>query len=149
MPIRQTTPLSEINRQLEEYVERIKTMVVRSLMIAGEQALNAARSTKSYKDQTGNLRSSIGYVVVLDGHIVQMSDFALSDKGSDRLTGQQTGQDYIKRLVSKYPSGAALIMVAGMNYAVYVQRRFDVLDSAELKAEEIIPKLLESLNIDN
>lgn len=148
MPIIPQTPLSEINRQLEEYVARIKRATIRFLMVAGEEALNTARSTKSYKDQTGNLRSSIGYVVVADGHIVQMSDFAPSDSGTDRATGQRTGKDYIKELVSKYPTGVALIMVAGMNYAVYVQRRFDVLDSSELKAAEVAQQLLSSLNID-
>lgn len=148
MPIIPQTPLSEINRQLEAHVERIKRAVVRSLMRAGEEALNAARSTKSYKDQTGNLRSSIGYVVVVDGHIVKMSDFALSDRGTDRTTGQATGRDYIKKLVSKIQTGVALIMVAGMDYAVHVQRRFDVLDSSELKAAEVAHQLLTSLNLD-
>lgn len=87
--------------------------------------------------------------MVCDGQIVQMSDFSLSDKGSDRVTGQQTGKSYIRQLAAKYPSGIALIVVAGMNYAVHVQKRFDVLDSAELKAEEIIPQLLATLNIND
>lgn len=147
MPITPQTPLSEINRQLEEQVERIRRATVRSLCVAGEEALNAARSTVSYKDQTGNLRSSIGYVVVCDGQIVKMSDFAPSDVGTDKATGQKTGKAYAQELASKYPSGVVMIMVAGMNYAVYVQRRFDVLDSSELKANEIIPQLLSNLNL--
>lgn len=149
MPIRPQQTLADINRQLEIEVERLKRATLRCYLIAGEEVLNAARSTQSYKDQTGNLRSSIGYVVVCDGQIVQMSEFSLSDKGSDRVTGQQTGKSYIRQLAAKYPSGIALIVVAGMNYAVHVQKRFDVLDSAELKAEEIIPQLLATLNIND
>lgn len=153
MPITPDQSLNDIERDIQVRMMRLQRAIIRTFLAAGEKALNAARSTKSYKDQTGNLRSSIGYVVVADGQIVRMSDFALSEKGSDRMTGQATGKDYIKKLVAEVPTGVALIMVAGMNYAVYVQKRFDVLDSSELTADkilsELLPKLDKGLDIEN
>lgn len=75
MPIRQLTPMSEIDRYTEQELKRLQTVLIRSLQYCGEQVLNKARSTNSYKDQTGNLRSSLGYVVAVDGRVVYQSDF--------------------------------------------------------------------------
>lgn len=55
MPIRQLTPMSEIDRYTEQELKRLQTVLIRSLQYCGEQVLNKARSTNSYKDQTGNL----------------------------------------------------------------------------------------------
>lgn len=67
--------MSEVDAYLEEQIQRIEQQTIYNLSYVGERCLNEARSTNSYKDQTGNLRSSIGYVIVKDGKIVQMSDF--------------------------------------------------------------------------
>lgn len=75
MPIRQITPMSEIDRYTEQRLKGLEQTVIRTLAYCGEVCLNAARSTNSYKDRTGNLRSSIGYVVAVDGRIVNRSDF--------------------------------------------------------------------------
>lgn len=146
MPIRQLTPMSEIDRYTEQQLERLRLVVVRNLAYIGEKCVNAARSTDSYKDQTGNLRSSIGYVIVEDGNIINMSDFAASDKGTDRVTGQKTGKSYIKELAAKFSQGYCLIVVAGMNYASYVSAKgLDVLDSSELLADSLVSKMLKEL----
>lgn len=146
MPIRQLTPMSEIDRYTEQQLERLRLVVVRNLAYIGEKCVNAARSTDSYKDQTGNLRSSIGYVIVEDGNIINMSDFAASDKGTDRVTGQNTGKSYIKELAAKFSQGYCLIVVAGMNYACYVSAKgLDVLDSSELLADSLVSKMLKEL----
>lgn len=146
MPIRQLTPMSEIEKYTKQQLERLRLVVVRNLAYIGEKCVNAARSTDSYKDQTGNLRSSIGYVIVEDGNIINMSDFTASDKGTDRVTGQKTGKSYIKELAAKFPRGYCLIVVAGMNYACYVSAKgFDVLDGSELLADSLVSKMLKEL----
>lgn len=75
MPITQLTPMSEIERYTEEQIERLKISILRTFMYIGEACLNKARSTDSYKDQTGNLRSSIGYIITADGRVIKSSDF--------------------------------------------------------------------------
>ena len=43
---------------------------------------------------------------------------------------------------AKYPKGLVLIVVAGMNYAAYVEAKgYNVLSSAELMAENILKQL--------
>lgn len=146
MPITQLTPMSEIERYTEEQIERLKISILRTFMYIGEACLNKARSTDSYKDQTGNLRSSIGYVIVEDGRVVQASDFSPSDKGTDKATGQATGKAYANELAARFPSGLTLLIVAGMNYAAYVSAKgYDVLDSSELKADLLTEKLLKQV----
>ncbi len=143
MPIRQITPMSEIDRYTEQKLKGLEQAVIRTLTYCGELCLNVARSTNSYKDQTGNLRSSIGYVVTVDGRIVNQSDFETVKKGGD---GSKQGAAFAKQLVRRFPKGICLIVVAGMDYAVHVKNRgYDVLDSSELTADRIVPYMLKQL----
>ena len=146
MPITQLTPNEEIEAYMDEQLSRLRTVILRNLAYIGEQCLNKARSTDSYKDQTGNLRSSIGYVIVEDGKVIQASDFAPSEKGTDKAKGQATGKAYASELAARFPSGITLLVVAGMNYATYVSAKgYDVLDGAELLADQLTEKLLKDL----
>lgn len=143
MPIRQITPMSEIDAYTEQKLKGLEKAMIRTLMYCGELCLNVARSTNSYKDQTGNLRSSIGYVVTVDGRIVNQSDFETVKKGGD---GSKQGAAFAKQLVRRFPKGICLIVVAGMDYAVHVKNRgYDVLDSSELTADRIVPYMLKQL----
>lgn len=143
MPIRQITPMSEIDRYTEQRLRGLEQAVIRTLAYCGELCLNVARSTNSYKDQTGNLRSSIGYVVAVDGRIVSQSDFQTIKKGGQ---GSKQGAGFAKQLVRRFPKGICLIVVAGMEYAVHVKNRgYDVLDSSELTADRIVPSMLKQL----
>jgi len=143
MPIKRLTPTTEIDRYIAGRVEAIKRALVYNLCAVGEQVLNAARLTNSYKDQTGNLRSSIGYVVAVDGEIVQMSSFDTVKEGRE---GSRGGKEYAMQLVRDFPHGIVLIVVAGMNYASYVSAKgYDVLDSSELLADKLVPQMLQQL----
>ena len=143
MPIKRLTPTTEIDRYIAGRVEAIKKALVYNLCAVGEQVLNAARLTNSYKDQTGNLRSSIGYVVAVDGEIVQMSSFDVVKEGGE---GAKGGKAYAMKLVRGFPKGIVLIVVAGMNYASYVSAKgYDVLDSSELLADKLVPQMLGKL----
>nr|DAS93112.1 MAG TPA: hypothetical protein [Caudoviricetes sp.] len=143
MPIKRLTPTTEIDRYIAGRVEAIKKAIVYNLCAVGEQVLNAARLTNSYKDQTGNLRSSIGYVVAVDGEIVQMSSFDTVKEGRE---GSRGGKEYAMQLVRDFPHGIVLIVVAGMNYASYVSAKgYDVLDGSELLADKLVPQMLQQL----
>lgn len=146
MPITQLTPNEEILRYTEERIARLRRAIFRTLSNIGEQCVNKARSSGNYIDQTGNLRSSIGYVIVEEGEIVKMSDFPPSDKGTDKETGRKEGKEYAYELAKRYPTGIVLILLAGRNYATYVSAKgYDVLDGAELLADQLTDKLLKDL----
>ena len=63
MPIKQITPKGRAAEALAEYMQRLSIVVMRRLQYLGEQCITEARKNHSYKDQTGNLTSSIGYVI--------------------------------------------------------------------------------------
>ena len=143
MGITQRTPSSEIEAYIAQQVERITSVLLYNLQYIGERCLNAARDTNSYKDQTGNLRSSLGYVVASDGKIVYQSTFEVVKEGGD---GKKSGIQFAKEIVRQFPEGIVLIVVAGMNYAQYVSAKgYDVIDSAELLAERLVPQILKQL----
>ena len=145
MPIIQTTPQQEIDAYMAEGIKRIEYALVYNLQYVGERCVNAARKSKSYLDQTGNLRSSVGYVISVDGNVVNSSDFDTVKNGEN---GAKEGYEYACSLASQFPQGICLIVVAGMNYAAYVSATGrDVLDSAELLAEQLVPKMLSKLKI--
>lgn len=144
--MRVTTPPSEIADFFEQHIQRLEKAIVRNMRYVGERCVNAARSSHTYRDQTGNLSSSIGYAVSIDGNLVRCSNFQIVKQGQQ---GAIDGKDYVLDLISQYPKGIVLIVVAGMNYATYVSDKgYDVIDSAEMLAEALIPKFMKQLGFD-
>nr|DAP49973.1 MAG TPA: hypothetical protein [Caudoviricetes sp.] len=145
MPIKRITLPVAIDNYVTGRIEAIQKALAYNLAAIGEQVLNVARLNGSYRDQTGNLRSSIGYVVVIDGEVIQMSSFDAVKSGGN---GARMGKQYVKRLIRKFPQGVVLLVVAGMKYASYVSAKgYDVLDSSELLADKLVPQMLEQLGL--
>jgi hypothetical protein len=140
--------LNDIERILREKIEKYHQKVIRILRIVGEKCINEAREYGSYQDQTGNLRSSIGYIVLKDGKPIEKGGFAPTERGTKKgKDGQKEGEAFINKVISQYPSGFVLVVVAGMKYASYVEaRNYNVLSSSELLAEKEVPKLLKALS---
>lgn len=135
----------DIKAMVERKAANIEKAIIRRLQILGEKCVNEAREHGDYTDQTGNLRSSTGYVVVARGQIVHRSSSAGGkDEGG---VGKSTGKALAERLAAQIESGYALIVVAGMNYALYVEARHskNVLDSAERLAQRELPRMLDEL----
>lgn len=147
MPIKLKTSMDDIRIHLEEFTENAKNAIVSELTDVGLQCVKEAREGKGYTDQTGNLCSSVGFIVVRDGKIVEKT--LASQIGDNKPTtqeGMNKADDYLKHLASSHSSGICLIVVAGMNYAVYVEGRGrNVLTSSKLLAERLVPKMLTDL----
>lgn len=147
MGIRMTAKLDEIHKVLMKEANRVERLTIRALSYLGEQCVSRVRDregNKSWYDQSGNLRSSVGYVIAYNGNIIQYSDFNQIKQGSE---GVSVGKNLAKELVKRYPNDYVLVIVAGMNYAEYVERKDnkDVLASTELWAMDQVPKMLEKL----
>lgn len=140
------TPLfniSDVENQIADAIDEQKKVLTNTFIYVGKKCVNKARSLDTYKDQTGNLRSSIGYIVLNDGVEISSSGFSTVKKGSE---GKMLGKEFIKELAKQNSEGLVLIVVAGMNYASYVEAMgLDVLTSAELLAEKLIPEMLTKL----
>ena len=61
--------------------------------------------------------------------------------------GVKVGKDLAEELARRYPNDYVLVIVAGMNYAEYVEAmdNKDVLASTELWSIDQVPKMLEKL----
>ena len=120
----------KLNIAFDKIKEKYIKAATQKFIEVGERSIIEARDNGSYTDRTGNLRTSVGYVVLLDG-------IEQSQSNINKLNRKQF--DTIK---AKYPKGLVLIVVAGMNYAAYVEAKgYNVLSSAELMAENILKQL--------
>lgn len=155
MSFQLTTTDSEIKYYIEEEIRKKKNEIIQRLAYLGEQCVTIAKRKISsagltyYKDRTANLKSSIGYVILIDGVIVLNGKFRqepqVDNKGA-KADGAEKGQEFAKKIAAKYPKGIVLLIVAGMNYAEAVMARdYDVLDSAELNAENKMEGILKKL----
>ena len=147
MGIRMTTKLSEVHDMLMRETERVERLTIRALSKLGEQCVTKIRDRagdKSWYDQTGNLRSSVGYVIAHNKNIIQYSTFNQVKQGSE---GVKTGKDLAKELAKRYSNNYVLIVVAGMNYAECVEamENKNVLASAELFARKELPGMMSKL----
>jgi hypothetical protein len=143
MVIEQTTTQAQIEDYINKQLALRKQKAIKALCYVGTQCENIARKQGGYKDRTGNLRSSVGYIVADNGTIIQASNFKTVKQGKD---GSERGNSYVRELLEHNTSGLVLIVVAGMNYAKHVAARgYDVLDSAELNADALIGKLMKKL----
>ena len=141
MALKMTTPLKIIEDSINASVEAKQKVVVNTLFYVGEQCIIEARDNGNYTDQTGNLRSSIGYAVIWDGKVIHRNSITKVKKGDK---GVAEGNDYLSKCIEKASNkGVVLIVTAGMNYAQYVEAKGrNVLSSAQIKAEPLIKSLL-------
>lgn len=143
MPGRMTTPIRVITDKLTAEGQAKLRVVADVLCNVGEQCIIEARNNGDYEDQTGNLRSSIGYAVLMNGQVIQ-SDHV--DKIKDGDEGVSEGLAFLQKRIKKASKkGVCLIVTAGMNYADYVETKKVVLSSAELKAPVLVKQLLTQL----
>jgi len=130
----------DIKKRLLEQRGKIEQAIITKLAFAGEGFIRDARSTNTYKDQTGNLRSSIGFVIIKEG--VQMLEMFEGDKTEGVAAGRAVAAD----AAEKFPTGIVLIVVAGMGYAAAVESKGrDVITGSSYKAIDTLIEVLGNL----
>jgi hypothetical protein len=130
------------NQAIVDELNRIGTeAVTRARRTVTEHGIPAA-GYDAYKVRTANLVSSIGFALAYNGKVISISDFEAvqGEDGTPGTEGSEKGKAYAKQLVMQCPQGYALILVAGMHYASYVQELHnrDVLVSGQLLAESLL-----------
>lgn len=115
----------------------IEKEIVDALSYLGLECVTKIRDRSaeaSWYDQSGNLRSSVGFAVYNNGKIAIESGFKQVLNGKD---GVEAGKKAIIELATKYANSQfALVILAGMEYAEYVEAmdNKDVLALTELWA---------------
>lgn len=117
---------------IESQIARLDEAIVDAFSQVGEQFVTDARNMGNYNNVTGNLRSSIGYIVCYNGEVVS-ENFEMFENGK---TGMQTAQKLAEEVAAELNiQGYSLIVVAGMNYAAALEsKNYDVLTGASLIA---------------
>ena len=141
--------LGAFNKLMSEVPNILQEEIFRALSYLGEKCIKRIRDRSgedSWFDQTGNLRSSIGYAIYGQGRKIIESDFDMVKNGSQ---GPIAGRKLIDELASKYAETFALVVVAGMEYADLVEAMNgkDVLSSTELWAKSKVQEYLDRAKI--
>lgn len=140
------TSIPDFDRLISLIPEIIREEIIRDLSFLGEQSIAKVRDrsgSESWFDQSGNLRSSVGYAIYEKGKKVIGSTFKQILNGAE---GTSEGRKMIDELAKQYSNAYALVVVAAMNYAEYVEAldNKDVLASTELWARGVIDGCLQT-----
>lgn len=126
--------------QVNAFQDRLEKATVYMLQCMGEELARYAKDQHNYQDQTGNLTNSIGYAVVKQGKILNYGGEIQPGEGAAE------GLKVAEQMAAKLPNSFSLIIVAGMNYAAYVEARgYNVILPAQLKAMKDFPETVKRL----
>lgn len=136
---------SDVNSFYSYFTDRAEDKIFQMLSAAGERYIEVARKSGSYKDHTGNLRSSVGYMIFRDGKRVA-DNFEKSQNGTDRQTGVIKARRLAKKIALEVGTGWVLILTAGMEYAARVEALgYDVATSGTIQSEEYLRETSKNL----
>ena len=141
MPLIPGFSQGDVDRRINRFTVSIEQRIIWTLAMVGEKFVNDARSTRTYKDQTGNLRSSIGYIIARDGNIIQ-----------ENIEGKAEGRSQAKKIADEVlrenKKGFVLIVVAGMEYAAAVESKgYDVITGSVPAAKALLKAKIKEYNL--
>lgn len=150
MAIIPTFNSNDLEAMIRGRLEKIERVIIAYLNQIGENFVRNARQNATFKDRTGNLRNSIGFIIVKDGQILGefFEDEALAAAGivAEKGVGAATGKVLAATMAADLPPGFGLIVVAGMEYAAAVESKgYDVLTASSLLAEDELKRAIEFL----
>lgn len=139
-----TFDVSSIMKGVNSQIQRMEEYILNELNYVGLEFVRNARIKADFTDRTGNLRSSIGYIILKNGKIVS-ENFEDADQGTDKATGKAKGLEFAFENNEAF-IGYALIVVAGMQYAVFVESKgYDVITGSSLIADQELKEVFQRL----
>jgi hypothetical protein len=150
MGVRPAFNVRDVIRAMYDRSSAIEDLIIRNLSYVGEHAVTVACEAhdRNYTDRTGNLRASVGYVITKDGKVVFSGGFdpSAASNRTDGDKGAREGKAFAEQLKANYPKGFVLILVAGMYYGVYVEKRnYNVMTFTRIEAEQKANRLMKGL----
>ena len=138
--------LPVIQARLDKFTDERIQKVVDIFSFVGESFVNRCRLNGGYRDQTGNLRSSTGFVV-FTGNKVENKNISTANKDDGGK-----GKSAAKALVSDVKGtetekdNITLIGFAGMGYASAVEAKDkEVISTSALESEKELKELMKEL----
>lgn len=129
-----------IAKKVAVFQARLEDAMLYSLKYLGEELVRYARDKHNYTDRSGNLTNSISYAIVRNRKLDYYSGSNQPNEGAD------ASLQVAMKMAAKMPEAFSLIVVAGMNYAAYVEAKgYNVILPAELKAKKDFPAMMAGL----
>ena len=140
--------LKDLYKEIDDFTDEVEEHMLSSLRQAGKQFVDRARSKvkgvpfsgAGFGNITWDLRGSIGYVIVKNHHIIEryFPFIGLGDEGTKQ------GHAYAEEVALLIDEGdIMLIVVAGMDYAYYVEAKgYDVISGSSDHFETEFLKIL-------
>lgn len=121
--------MAELRQRIKKAIDKAlrirEEKLSEGLAYQGELFVKRAKLRGNYKDRSGNLRSSIGYIVTDEGNV---------DKegiDGDKAEGVNTAKDFVGGRSREFPKGKVLIGFAAMEYARCVEHKnYDVISGS-------------------
>ncbi len=145
--IRATYTDKQFDKAMQDALLRAEQAYIDGLIEIGIAFVADAKANGQYENDTGNLRSSIGYIVA-KGRKVLSSSFKVVAGGNK---GRSKGYFLAKSLLANNPDKLIrLIVVAGMDYASILESKGrDVLTGSSLRATSNLRQLAERVRNGN
>jgi hypothetical protein len=136
----------ELNTYLRAQSQVIEKSMIYRLEYLVAQLVNHAKLSAGYEDQTSNLKSSIGGVLLKDRKPITYTGFVNQGNATD---GENKGVDFMSKVSQSQPNGYVIVLVAGMEYATYVEdyHNKNVLKKSELKMMAELPSIINKLKL--
>lgn len=137
--------MQDVERYCVEVINILNEEIRLTLAYTCEEAVKKIRDRsgeESWNDDTGNLRSSIGYGIYEYGRKVISSAFPIVREGTE---GAAKGQEIINDLAGLYAKAYSAVVIAAMSYAEKVENmeNKDVLNNTFEWAKGVIYERLQ------
>lgn len=140
MAIKSDITQQAMQRYFHEVMDELLKQICLQLNYLGQECVKRIRVRRdNWKDQTGNLRSSIAAAVFskAQGKATTAIKSKIKPQGKGK-EGIDKAEEFINTLAHQYSNTYALVVVAAMEYAGYVENNpnKDVLNECRLWAEQ-------------
>ncbi|QES93152.1 hypothetical protein F0358_10755 [Empedobacter brevis] len=113
---------------------------IKAYLVLGESVVSHAKDSVGFTDRSGNLRSSIGYVLFVNGQVHK-------EFYEGKAVGTSEGKQFARELASKVRKAPiVLVFTAGMNYAYSVESKgYNVLAASENYAKQVADLIIKQM----
>ncbi|MGV0921902.1 hypothetical protein ACTS94_16395 [Empedobacter falsenii] len=130
----------DLDKLNQKIIDNTLQKCIQAYLILGESVISHAKDSVGFTDQSGNLRSSIGYVLFVNGQVYR-------EFYEGKAVGTSEGKQFARELASKAKRAPiVLVFTAGMNYAYSVESRgYNVLAASENYAKQVADLIIKQM----
>jgi len=130
----------DLDKLNQKIIDDTLQKCIKAYLYLGENVVSHAKEKVGFTDQTGNLRSSIGYVLFVNGQVYK-------EFYEGKAVGTSEGKQFARELASRAKKAKlVLVFTAGMNYAYSVESRgYNVLAASENYTKQVADIIIKQM----